>query len=190
MRRYKLRILLIGLAIGLVLLRVALRLIPDCINLPGGILTWYVLMIVYHRVIPFGVILALVGAVIVHFLPSFGDRPPSKGATERSDCIMQVRLRIMLGPNAGKEIKIPIPHCIIGREEGCHVKINNHTISPKHCVIETNENGIVVRDLNSRLGTFVNAQRVAGETKLLSDDILAVGDKQFVIIIVPLRPKV
>jgi hypothetical protein len=75
--QYRLRMLLVVLAIGLVLLRVGLRLIPDSINLPGGILTWYVLMIVYHRVIPSGVILALAGAVIVHLLPSSDDSPPS-----------------------------------------------------------------------------------------------------------------
>ena len=69
---------------------------------------------------------------------------------------MHVRLKVMQGSSEGKEVKIPTPKCVIGREEGCHLRPNSDAISRRHCVIITTDNEVVVRDLNSRNGTFVN----------------------------------
>jgi hypothetical protein len=96
---------------------------------------------------------------------------------------MHVRVKIMQGSNTGKEIKIPSPQCVIGREDGCHIKPNSDAISRKHCVILTTENEVVVRDLKSRNGTFVNEERVADEAVLLNGDVLKVGPLQFEMII-------
>src|SRR4249920_1625009 len=96
---------------------------------------------------------------------------------------MHVRLKILQGSNDGKEIKIPTPKCVIGREKGVDLQINNDAISRKHCVIVTTENEVVVRDLNSRNGTFVNEERVASEAVLLHGDTLRVGTKQFEMLI-------
>src|SRR5262245_13030201 len=96
---------------------------------------------------------------------------------------MQVRLKVLEGSNAGKEFKIPTPKCLIGREEGCHIRSQNEAISRKHCVIITTENEVVVRDLKSRNGTFVNDERVADEAVLLSGDILKVGPLEFELMI-------
>ncbi len=96
---------------------------------------------------------------------------------------MHVRVKIMQGSNTGKEIKIPSPQCVIGREDGCHIKPNSDAISRRHCVILTTENEVVVRDLKSRNGTFVNEERVADEAVLLNGDMLKVGPLQFEMII-------
>lgn len=96
---------------------------------------------------------------------------------------MQVRLKVMQGSNLGKEVKIPTPKCIIGREEGCHLRPQTDAVSRRHCVIITTDNEVVVRDLNSRNGTFVNDERVAEEAVLLHGDTLRVGPLQFELII-------
>ena len=108
---------------------------------------------------------------------------------------MQVRLKVLEGSNAGKEFKIPTPKCLIGREEGCHIRSQNEAISRRHCVIITTENEVVVRDLKSRNGTFVNDEKVAEDAVLLSGDVLRVGPLQFELLIEhtvskPKRPKV
>jgi hypothetical protein len=108
---------------------------------------------------------------------------------------MHVRFKILQGSSEGKEIKIPTPQCVIGREEGCDLRINNDAISRKHCVIVTTENEVMVRDLNSRNGTFVNEERVAGDAVLLNGDTLRIGTKQFEMLLEqsvskPKRPKV
>jgi pSer/pThr/pTyr-binding forkhead associated (FHA) protein len=96
---------------------------------------------------------------------------------------MQVKLRILKGPNQGKEVKIPTPKCIIGRGEGSHLKAQSDAVSRQHCVIETTEKEVTVRDLQSRNGTLVNDERISGPTTLLSGDILRVGPLEFELIV-------
>jgi predicted component of type VI protein secretion system len=108
---------------------------------------------------------------------------------------MQVRLKILQGSNAGKEIKLPAPKCVIGRGDDCHLRPQSDAISRRHCVIITTENEAVVRDLNSRNGTFVNNERVAEESVLLGGDVLRVGPLEFEVAVEqtpgkPKRPKV
>lgn len=111
---------------------------------------------------------------------------------------MHVRLKVLQGSSEGKEIRIPTPQCVIGRdgrEKGVDLQINNDAISRKHCAIVTTENEVMVRDLNSRNGTFVNEERVNGEAVLLNGDTLRIGTKQFEMLIEqtaskPKRPKV
>jgi len=108
---------------------------------------------------------------------------------------MQVRLKILQGSSDGKVLKIPTPKCVIGRGDDCHLRLQKDAISRQHCEIVTTENEVLVRDLKSRNGTFVNEERVAAEAVLLSGDILRVGPQQFELIIEqtvakPKRPKV
>lgn len=96
---------------------------------------------------------------------------------------MHVRLKILHGSNAGKEVKIPTPKCLIGRGDDCHLKPQSDAISRKHCVIITTDSEVVVRDLNSRNGTFVNGERVGEESLLLTGDQLRVGPLEFEMVI-------
>jgi hypothetical protein len=112
-----------------------------------------------------------------------------------SECKMQVRLKILQGSKTGQEHKIPTPKCVIGRGDDCHLRPQSEAISRRHCEIVTTENEVIVRDLKSRNGTFVNDERVADEAVLLSGDILRVGPLQFELVIdqspgKPKRPKV
>jgi pSer/pThr/pTyr-binding forkhead associated (FHA) protein len=92
---------------------------------------------------------------------------------------MLVKLIVRTGAQAGKELKIPAPHCLIGRSEECHLRPQIEAISRRHCMIVTTENEVVVRDLKSRNGTFVNGEPVAEEAVLLTGDILRVGPIEF-----------
>ncbi len=108
---------------------------------------------------------------------------------------MHVRLKVLQGSHSGKELKIPTPKCLIGRADDCHLKPQSDAISRHHCVIVTTENEVVVRDLKSRNGTYVNEERVADEAVLLHGDMLRVGPLQFELMIEPSvakpkRPKV
>jgi pSer/pThr/pTyr-binding forkhead associated (FHA) protein len=92
---------------------------------------------------------------------------------------MLVKLKILKGPSVGKEVKLPAPKCLIGRQEGCHMRAQSDAVSRQHCVIVTSENEVVIRDLNSRNGTLVNEQRIAEETVLLHGDIVRIGPLEF-----------
>jgi pSer/pThr/pTyr-binding forkhead associated (FHA) protein len=108
---------------------------------------------------------------------------------------MHVRLKVLHGSNTGKEIPIPHPQCVIGRGDDCHLRTQVDAVSRRHCVILTTENEVIVRDLNSRNGTFVNGEKVEGEAVLLAGDVLKIGPVEFETVIEqsqakPKRPKV
>jgi hypothetical protein len=66
MMRYRLRTLLTVLAVGLVVLEFALFMLPDGINLPGGMFTWVELVLVFHYVIPLALVATLVALAFAY----------------------------------------------------------------------------------------------------------------------------
>ena len=102
---------------------------------------------------------------------------------------MQVRLKVLQGSKTGKEIKLPTPQCLVGRSDECHLRPQTDAISRRHCLIMTTENEVVVRDLKSRNGTFVNGEKVAGEAVLLSGDQLRIGPLSFEVVIETAKAK-
>ncbi len=108
---------------------------------------------------------------------------------------MDARLKVILGTNAGKEIRLLGPKFLIGRAEDCHLRPKSDLISRHHCVLLLEEQGLTVRDLGSRNGTLVNGQRVSGECELKTGDNLEVGPLKFEVSVSTLsaptkRPKV
>jgi pSer/pThr/pTyr-binding forkhead associated (FHA) protein len=108
---------------------------------------------------------------------------------------MHVRLKVLRGSNTGKEIPVTTPKCLIGRGDDCNLRPQVDAISRHHCVILTTENEVIVRDLKSRNGTFVNGEQVNGEAVLLAGDTLRVGPIEFEVLLEqsvskPKRPKV
>jgi len=92
---------------------------------------------------------------------------------------MEVKLVVVGGRHAGKEIPVTGPQFLIGRGERCQLRPQSDLVSREHCAIIIEEGSVLVRDLNSRNGTFVNDQRVEGSRKLHSGDRLKVGPLEF-----------
>lgn len=69
------------------------------------------------------------------------------------------------------------PEAVVGRSGGdCRIVLDyDKSISGKHCVIYIKENKVMVRDLGSTNGTYVNGNRVTGQTGLKQGDILVLG---------------
>lgn len=65
---------------------------------------------------------------------------------------------------------------LIGREHDCNVCIPEHSVSRRHARIEMTPEGVVVTDLGSTNGTFVNDEPVRGPTRLADGDYLRVGN--------------
>jgi pSer/pThr/pTyr-binding forkhead associated (FHA) protein len=103
---------------------------------------------------------------------------------------MQVRLRILRGSSAGKEIGLKGPKFLIGRSEECQMRARSDAISRRHCAIFVRKTGLAVRDLGSRNGTFVNGTRIDGDHQLADGDVLQVGPLEFAIVMqVPAEAK-
>ncbi|HEY4308301.1 MAG TPA: FHA domain-containing protein [Pirellulales bacterium] len=92
---------------------------------------------------------------------------------------MEVRLKVLLGPNAGKELPVAGPKFLIGRAEDCQLRPRSDLISRHHCVLLIEDGMMSVRDFGSKNGTLVNGERVRGECELKNGDKLVVGPLEF-----------
>jgi pSer/pThr/pTyr-binding forkhead associated (FHA) protein len=96
---------------------------------------------------------------------------------------MKVKLKVQNGSHAGTEIAIPGPEFVIGRQEGCDLRPKSETVSRRHCSITLTDSGVVVRDLKSRNGVYVNSSKIEDEVLLKPGDQLRVGKLEFEVLI-------
>lgn len=78
-----------------------------------------------------------------------------------------------------REIVIESFPCDLGRAAEAAVRIDDRWLSRRHCRLELADGRVVVRDLGSRHGTFVNGRTVS-ESQLLPGDRLGLGLTHFV----------
>lgn len=69
---------------------------------------------------------------------------------------------------------------VIGRRDDCDLRIPLPMVSRRHCVLSLNKDSILLRDLGSRGGTFVNDQRVDDQTTVRAGDYIRIGPLVFV----------
>jgi pSer/pThr/pTyr-binding forkhead associated (FHA) protein len=96
---------------------------------------------------------------------------------------MELTLKVIAGKHAGQKLRIPAPKFLIGRGDDCHLRPSSDLVSRHHCILLVGSGGAVIRDLNSRNGTFVNDQRVAGDQALQAGDRLTIGQLKFEVLI-------
>lgn len=84
-------------------------------------------------------------------------------------------LVITSGKLKGKVLKVPEHEVTIGRGEECDLRIPSSEISRVHCKLWSNERGIVVKDLDSKNGTYVNGMVIYRVTLMNPGDKLRVG---------------
>ena len=97
--------------------------------------------------------------------------------------MMQVKLKVLVGKSAGKEIPVPVSRFLIGRAEDCHMRPKSDAISRNHCAILVSEEKVAIRDLNSRNGTMVNGERITSERELETGDRIRIGKLEFEVLI-------
>ena len=96
---------------------------------------------------------------------------------------MQVFLKIIGGKNDGREIKISVPEFVIGRGDTAHLKPSSDLVSRRHCSIKVVDGKVIVSDMGSRNGTFVNGEQLKGEHIAKPGDRVRVGRLQFEMVI-------
>lgn len=69
--------------------------------------------------------------------------------------------------------------CVIGRSRDCGLRLNLDRISRNHLRLERAGDGILVEDLNSTNGTFINNERLSLPTALHPGDTLHLADYAF-----------
>ncbi len=64
---------------------------------------------------------------------------------------------------------------IVGSDPNCNIVIDLRVISGVHCSVMRRNKSVVLRDLKSTNGTFVNLQRVTQPTKIVPADLIVLG---------------
>ena len=96
---------------------------------------------------------------------------------------MQVKIRVLVGKNLGREIEIDKAEYVIGRGEGCDLRPKTDTVSRQHCALVIKDGQVFARDLGSKNGTTVNAQPLQGDRLLEEGDIVKAGKLEFAMVI-------
>ncbi|MDB4476941.1 FHA domain-containing protein [Rhodopirellula sp.] len=106
-------------------------------------------------------------------------------------------LKVLSGSHEGRELNVSGEKFLIGRSESCQLRPKSESVSRKHCIIVLKDNRVLIQDLKSRNGTYVNDKRLpTDKAKVLAGgDQLRVGKLNFEVVIehglqAPKKPEV
>ncbi|NBB96399.1 MAG: FHA domain-containing protein [Planctomycetes bacterium] len=91
---------------------------------------------------------------------------------------MNVTLVFFKPTGEQKTIRIDKETTLIGRGQDCDLRVPIEMCSRQHCQFEVRQGGVVLRDLGSANGTFVNNERV-NEVTLSPGDKITIGPVTF-----------
>ncbi len=80
-------------------------------------------------------------------------------------------LRVLNGDSAGKVFNLKSGKNLLGRAATCDVHVPSNGISKEHCEVHVYPDKIVVADLKSSNGTFLNGVRIQSSTMRLGDKL-------------------
>jgi pSer/pThr/pTyr-binding forkhead associated (FHA) protein len=89
--------------------------------------------------------------------------------------VIQVSLKVLQGGQIDLEIPVNKPLFRLGRRPDCDLQLASHDVSGHHCWIINQKFDILIRDLDSSNGTFLNGKRLTRETELTDGDQIRVG---------------
>lgn len=76
----------------------------------------------------------------------------------------------------GSPMRVPINvTLIVGRDPANQITIDDGYLSRRHCAIAYRDHRVLVRDMDSYNGTYVNGQRIHEECYILPGDVLKMG---------------
>ena len=93
---------------------------------------------------------------------------------------MDVKLVVFKRNGRRKDLPIPKSIALIGRSKECTLQIPILTVSRRHCELTVGEAQVLLKDLGSANGTFVNNQRI-DQTDLVPGDRIVIGPVVFTV---------
>lgn len=98
---------------------------------------------------------------------------------------MKISLKVLSGNHEGKLIPIKDEKFFIGRGDDCQLRPKSESVSRRHCALVQKDGRLLLMDLKSRNGTYVNDKQLSHDkAKILkSGDRLKVGQLEFEVVI-------
>ena len=103
------------------------------------------------------------------------------GRTRVRMALPKFMLRGVSGPTFGKTFAV-VGSMTIGRNHDCDISISTDEISRHHAKLQVTPSGVMVEDLGSANGTFVNNQRVHGSAMMKANDELRLDTIRFLLV--------
>jgi|SRR5581483_9152951 pSer/pThr/pTyr-binding forkhead associated (FHA) protein len=76
----------------------------------------------------------------------------------------------------GQSYELKVDKTTVGRVDDNTFQISQPSVSSHHCEVLLRGNDVVIKDLNSTNGTFINGQPVTGEAVLKPGQVLRLGE--------------
>lgn len=105
-------------------------------------------------------------------------KPKSRSPKKASE---QFRLVSMTRRHADERqvLIIRSGEAVIGRQEGCKIRIPSHSVSRRHAKLLVLNDLLTIEDLGSSNGTYVNDMRITEQTYVKPGDVIRVGPFRF-----------
>lgn len=94
---------------------------------------------------------------------------------------MKVQLIVVQGKPEGKIVPLAGPVFRIGRGEKCQLRPKSEQVSREHAEFEIGPDRVIITDLGSRNGTFVNGKELTGPHVLKDRDLVGIGPLTFAV---------
>jgi hypothetical protein len=93
---------------------------------------------------------------------------------------MTVKL-VTQGTTKSQVFNVVHARTVIGRQEGCALRIPSGEVSRRHCVLVCADGNVMVEDLDSCNGTFLNGKRIKSKRLVHPGDTLQIGPVTFTV---------
>jgi len=97
---------------------------------------------------------------------------------------MKAKLVVVQGKPQGMQIPLQGSQFVVGRDPKCNLRPASDLISKLHCVFLVDGDKLLLRDLKSTNGTFVNSEKLDGTIELKDGDLVRVGPLVFAVQVV------
>jgi len=92
-------------------------------------------------------------------------------------------MRFLISYSGGTthEVELPGNVCVVGRDPGCDIVLNDSKCSRRHAVVEDGPEGLVIRDTGSANGIYVNGKKVE-QAPLRPGDSVRLGEVKLLLL--------
>jgi pSer/pThr/pTyr-binding forkhead associated (FHA) protein len=102
--------------------------------------------------------------------------------------VVQVPKRYWL-EHRGQTVELRVGPVLVGRSSGCHIVLDDALVSRRHAQFVVTKDSVVIEDLASVNGVYVNSRRVEGNEALKEGDRVQIGKSEFVVRGVSEKPR-
>jgi hypothetical protein len=88
---------------------------------------------------------------------------------------MDYQLVVIRGRSSANSVKLQDGVTTAGRQDECQLRIKSSQVSRKHCQLFEKHGMLLVKDLGSSNGTFVNGKKIEGQRVMEPGDELGIG---------------